>query len=59
MEGTGDDSVELEDPREWRSEEVATFQRWQQIVRSTSENLDRQLHRILEQEQTHRERDWP
>ena len=27
MEGTGDDSVEPEDPREWRPEEVATFLR--------------------------------
>jgi hypothetical protein len=27
MEGTGDDSVEWEDPREWSSEQVATFVR--------------------------------
>ncbi len=27
MEGTGDDTVETEDPREWNSEKVATFVR--------------------------------
>ncbi len=27
MEGTGDDSVEREDPHEWSSEKVATFVR--------------------------------
>ncbi len=37
----------------------SSFQRWQSLVRSVSENLGWQLQSILEQEESVRERHWP